>query len=1069
MDFRCDFPCCGAIFGSVQAVSVHKLRCHKKNMLFAGTIQNPQQANQVSTNNSASGHRRNIPRRLGGSGERLYVDRATAKHSEDNIGSETLQKSYSRLCSEIGVADDFLDIDVETRGMNANNAVLDTEIELEEKLVDCLLMLSLKAGVLAVDNMLKLFCENGDTFLRLVKKCRTVVRLREYKESCEKRSMIDRGFQKVVEYEDGISFVSYRRNACDVIREQVSNAPQSGFLSSATCVDTVTHPMNSNIGVFGGRAVKEQIELSQKRDVFWRTISLHGEQSGVGAIQVYSDKSQTTLGAHALFFYPLHVTLLNFTEEWRRANISSGRTIVAYLPVHNEPLNETKNTPTNAIQIPSKITRLLSLRALHSSINNALQPLAEASFCGLSVQTSDGFRLRLHFMMASYVADLPETEDLLSLKRGSATQSPCHRCMVQKHDLADMRCGTPRSLCEAMQLLDGSQNVSEKDEVLAQRSMLPIPPILHTFPHIGLHPCVDIYRVFRCEPMHVFSLGLSPLLKECMCSMLKDENRVTKAMMTTSGGFKSFRAVRKPILREANLFLSSAQSSSPGYGLRTDFSKGDRVDKLDGFFTETGLIGMIEARDHDCIDMVMPFIAGMVDRCCDLTEAPVTSAFVNFVDLHQTLFQYNEHRGWSRKQLLSLSIDIKNFQKAALNAFSTYQPSNMRTCKWHALDHLVDDLRDIGNISALHAGLYESTHRIFKALYRKSSKRSASAMEETVHKQNKARRLATIGTPGESRIATPARCNAANMDGGLLVKTGFSATWLQIEDAKRVVFKNATARMRENRQIKDLISLIGEDGTIVLQDLLRKRISEAVTNGRSILHIPLEFPSSAYISEYTAPKLSNLQFESTVLVSRGAIRFSQRVVAKSNFYNAGKVRMDDIMIEGDEMLGDETLKTHFPVWFAKAKAFVRIPELGNSSLRSGLESSRQELLKPCSNEFCFVQFYDTVPSHEVSVDTVDRTLNCIRVRWDKIAGVQSVLSAAKSFGLVPVDSIRGKVHLVPGDTGVELLSRKSIRKKEIESLKDGNDEWTKEMFYVNRFYQNKDEMYEFIDEPLVDG
>lgn len=60
--------------------------------------------------------------------------------------------------------------DAATQAMNANNAVLNKEIEIVEKILDCLSMLSLKRGVLFVHNMLKLFLKNGDAFLLLVKK-----------------------------------------------------------------------------------------------------------------------------------------------------------------------------------------------------------------------------------------------------------------------------------------------------------------------------------------------------------------------------------------------------------------------------------------------------------------------------------------------------------------------------------------------------------------------------------------------------------------------------------------------------------------------------------------------------------------------------------------------------------------------------------------------------------------------------------------------------------------------------------------------------------------------------------
>lgn len=42
-----------------------------------------------------------------------------------------------------------------------------------------------------------------------------------------------------------------------------------------------------------------------------------GNQSVIAAVQPFSDKSQTFLNAGSLTFYPVHINVLNFTEERR--------------------------------------------------------------------------------------------------------------------------------------------------------------------------------------------------------------------------------------------------------------------------------------------------------------------------------------------------------------------------------------------------------------------------------------------------------------------------------------------------------------------------------------------------------------------------------------------------------------------------------------------------------------------------------------------------------------------------------------------------------------------------------
>lgn len=108
-------------------------------------------------------------------------------------------------------------------------------------------------------------------------------------------------------------------------------------------------------------------------------------------------------------------------------------------------------------------------------------------------------------MMASYVADLPEMEDIMFLKRKSVTQSLCHRCMVNRIELADIKCGTSRSKCKSMELVEGTRNVQEKDEVLAQWSMLRIVQFFIGFlisDYIHALTSITFFAANRCICFH---------------------------------------------------------------------------------------------------------------------------------------------------------------------------------------------------------------------------------------------------------------------------------------------------------------------------------------------------------------------------------------------------------------------------------------------------------------------------------------------------------------------------------------------------------------------------------------
>lgn len=110
---------------------------------------------------------------------------------------------------------------------------------------------------------------------------------------------------------------------------------------------------------------------------------------------------------------------------------------------------------------------------------------------------------------------------------------------------------------------------------------------------VGVHSSVDLYRIFRCDPMHLLSLGVSRLLNECTSTMLRDENTCTAAMTITAGASRTFQRVRKSILHQVNIFLRDVEQNSVGHGLHVDFSKGECGYRPSRLFTGTGITGMI--------------------------------------------------------------------------------------------------------------------------------------------------------------------------------------------------------------------------------------------------------------------------------------------------------------------------------------------------------------------------------------------------------------------------------------------------------------------------------------------
>lgn len=68
--------------------------------------------------------------------------------------------------------------------------------------------------------------------------------------------------------------------------------------------------------------------------------------------------------------------------------------------------------------------RIRSLEALCVCIKTALVELKSQAFEGFRCKTKDGTQLVVHSTIASYAADIPETEDLLGDRLGIKTALP---------------------------------------------------------------------------------------------------------------------------------------------------------------------------------------------------------------------------------------------------------------------------------------------------------------------------------------------------------------------------------------------------------------------------------------------------------------------------------------------------------------------------------------------------------------------------------------------------------------------------------------------------------------------
>lgn len=101
----------------------------------------------------------------------------------------------------------------------------------------------------------------------------------------------------------------------------------------------------------------------------------------------------------------------------------------------------------------------------------------------------------------------------------------------------------------------------------------------------------------------------------------------------------------------------------------------------------------------------------------ELTELPTS-----YVNLFGYVQRENISSFWTHTYLSHLRQMNVKFKALGNYAFRACQTSTIDPQKWYLLDCLVDAIKGVGGILFLHRGLYESSHKIFKTLYAKSSK-----------------------------------------------------------------------------------------------------------------------------------------------------------------------------------------------------------------------------------------------------------------------------------------------------------------------------------------------------------
>ena len=282
------------------------------------------------------------------------------------------------------------------------------------------------------------------------------------------------GFKKnVVQYSDGNEIHKaefFQRDILTVLKKQVAAASETDILLTPQNKSNshITHPLESSF--FQNQYInrKRQVMKDVRSNVVWYDGS--ERKSFVGFLQVFTDKTVTSLKVGSVTAYVVHVTLLNATKKFRRKLIQSGKTIVGFLPTgvtetsinnssngnnrkvtelvnmeidgNEDGINctnmegiETGNADQEIVELLDKVLltsntrgRITKLGLTHEAMKQILQPLLTVSTVGFDI-AHDGLTLVCYPMLISYCCDIPEAKDMSAVRHNMNTKCPCHRCL----------------------------------------------------------------------------------------------------------------------------------------------------------------------------------------------------------------------------------------------------------------------------------------------------------------------------------------------------------------------------------------------------------------------------------------------------------------------------------------------------------------------------------------------------------------------------------------------------------------------------------------------------------------
>ncbi|KAG8774028.1 hypothetical protein FRC12_002196, partial [Ceratobasidium sp. 428] len=208
---------------------------------------------------------------------------------------------------------------------------------------------------------------------------------------------------------------------------------------------------------------------------WWRTQLLIGNKNGtVVPLIVASDETTMANNPRGPKGHPVYLSIGNISKVIRRKPTKRAMVLIGYLP-----------TDSYGDVADLEIRRQYRGELLHRSLEKIFEPLKTASSDGLLAWCADGYLRHIYPIIASWIADWPEQNNL-----ACTTQGGCPKCMQGWKGRGDRGPRVPlRNPDDTLEALKAYKK-SRKPAVLTALRLRAVEPFWAAIPHMDIGNCL---------------------------------------------------------------------------------------------------------------------------------------------------------------------------------------------------------------------------------------------------------------------------------------------------------------------------------------------------------------------------------------------------------------------------------------------------------------------------------------------------------------------------------------------------------------------------------------------------